>query len=99
MPDRMTTRETIETEDLWQVPTYRKLPIAVTRGEGARVWDADGDSYLDFYGGHCVALLGHAHPDVARAIADQAGELLFYSNFVYSPVRARAAAARARTGL
>jgi acetylornithine/succinyldiaminopimelate/putrescine aminotransferase len=92
----MNTRETIELEDRWQVPTYRKLPIAVIRGEGAWVWDADGDRYLDFYGGHCVALLGHAHPAITEAIAAQAGELLFYSNFVYSPVRARAASALAR---
>lgn len=92
----MDTRKTIELEDRWQVPTYRKRPIAVSRGEGARVWDADGDRYLDFYGGHCVALLGHAHPAITEALARQAGELLFYSNFVYSPVRARAASALAR---
>lgn len=91
----MNTRETIALEDQCQIPTYRKLPIAVQRGEGCWVWDADGDRYLDFYGGHCVALLGHAHPAVTAALQAQASELLFYSNAVYSPVRARAASALA----
>lgn len=87
----MDTRTTIEIEDRYQLTTYKKLPIAVERGEGAWVWDADGRRYLDYYGGHCVALLGHSHPGVTRAIQRQAGEMLFYSNYVYSPVRARAA--------
>lgn len=92
----MDTRETILLEDRYQLTTYKKLKIAVQRGESCWVWDADGNEYLDFYGGHCVALLGHSHPGVTRAIQAQAAELLFYSNFVYSPVRARAAERLAR---
>ncbi len=61
------------------------------RGEGVTVWDTEGNSYLDLYGGHCVALLGHCPPRVVEAIRRQAGELLFYSNAMYSPVRAEAA--------
>jgi acetylornithine/succinyldiaminopimelate/putrescine aminotransferase len=57
------------------------------------VWDAGGRSYLDLYGGHAVASTGHSHPRVVRAIAAQAEELLFYSNVVELPVRARAAEA------
>ena len=82
-------------EDAVTLPTYAKPPVALVRGEGTRVWDADGQEYLDFYGGHCVALLGHCPPRVVEAVRRQAGELLFYSNAVYSPVRARAAAALA----
>ena len=82
-------------EDAVTLPTYAKPPVALVRGEGTRVWDTEGREYLDFYGGHCVALLGHCPPRVVEAIRQQAGELLFYSNAVYSPVRARAAAALA----
>jgi len=80
-------------EDAVTLPTYAKPPIALVRGEGTRVWDAEGREFLDFYGGHCVALLGHCPPRVVEAIRQQAGELLFYSNAVYSPVRAEAAQA------
>lgn len=80
-------------EDAWTLPTYAKPPVALVRGENATVWDADGRAYLDLYGGHCVALLGHCPPRVVEAVRRQAGELLFYSNAVYSPVRAEAARA------
>ena len=82
-------------EDAVTLPTYAKPPVALVRGEGTRVWDAEGRAYLDFYGGHCVALLGHCPPRVVEAIRQQAGRLLFYSNAVYSPVRAEAAQALA----
>lgn len=87
----MTTQETIHLEDAHQIPTYSKMPVALERGEGCYVWDADGRKYLDFYGGHCVALLGHCPPRVVEAVQDQAARLVFYSNAAYSPVRARAA--------
>ncbi|MEM9664898.1 MAG: aminotransferase class III-fold pyridoxal phosphate-dependent enzyme, partial [Bacteroidota bacterium] len=78
-------------EDTFQLPTYNKMPMALVRGEGCTVWDADGRAYLDFYGGHCVTILGHCPPRVVAAIQEQASQLLFYSNVVYSPVRAEAA--------
>ncbi len=86
----MTTPEIIAQEDRFQIPTYTKMPIAIERGEGSYVWDAEGRRYLDFYGGHCVALLGHSPARVVEAIRRQAEHILFYSNAVYSPVRARA---------
>lgn len=76
-----------------ELPTYTRWPLALVRGEGSTVWDASGKSYLDLYGGHAVAATGHCHPEVVRAIREQAGELLFYSNVVALPVRARAAEA------
>ena len=88
----MTTQAIIEQEEAFQIPTYGKLPLALVRGEGSYVWDADGNRYLDFYGGHCVTLLGHCPPRVVDAIQAQVGQLIFYSNVVYSPVRAKAAA-------
>ena len=74
-----------------ELPTYTRWPITLVRGAASTVWDADGKSYLDLYGGHAVAATGHAHPEVARAIAEQAGTLLFYSNIVAVPVRTKAA--------
>jgi acetylornithine aminotransferase/acetylornithine/N-succinyldiaminopimelate aminotransferase len=87
----MTTDEIIETEDRLEIPTYDKMPMALVRGEGPYVWDAEGTRYLDFYGGHCVSLLGHCHPAVVEAVQAQAEQLIFYSNVAHSPVRARAA--------
>ncbi len=87
----MTTQEAIELEDRFQIPTYSKMPVVLTRGEGSFVWDADGRKLLDLYGGHCVALLGHNPPRVVEALKKQADQLLFYSNAVYSTTRARAA--------
>jgi len=88
----MTTAEVIRLEDEFTIPTYRKFSIALVRGKGAHVWDAEGNRYLDFYGGHCVTLLGHCPPRVVEAVRKQTSNLLFYSNVVYSDVRARAAA-------
>jgi acetylornithine aminotransferase/acetylornithine/N-succinyldiaminopimelate aminotransferase len=87
----MTTDETIATEQALEIPTYSKFPMALARGEGRYVWDTDGTRYLDFYGGHCVSILGHCPPAVVEAVQDQAQRLLFYSNVAHSPVRAEAA--------
>lgn len=87
----MTTDEIVDLENELEIPTYSKMPMALVEGEGAYVWDADGNRYLDFYGGHCVALLGHSPSPVVEAIQEQAETLLFYSNVAHSPVRARAA--------
>jgi len=78
-------------EDTYQLKTYAKFPIALTRGEGAYVFDSSGKRYLDFYGGHCVTVTGHCHPHVVQAIKDQAEKLIFYSNIVYNDTRAAAA--------
>ncbi|MGH9399229.1 MAG: aspartate aminotransferase family protein [Thermoanaerobaculia bacterium] len=76
-----------------ELATYSRWPIALLRGQGSTVWDEDGKSYLDLYGGHAVCATGHCHPKVADAIAAQARELIFYSNVVRLPVRTRAAEA------
>jgi acetylornithine/succinyldiaminopimelate/putrescine aminotransferase len=76
-----------------ELTTYTRWPIALVRGEGSTVWDVSGKSYLDLYGGHAVAATGHCHPEIVRAIREQGGRLLFYSNVVALPVRAQAAEA------
>jgi acetylornithine/succinyldiaminopimelate/putrescine aminotransferase len=87
----MNFKEIQQLEDRLQVETYKKMPIAVERGEGAWVWTSDGEKYLDLYGGHAVCATGHSHPDVVKAIREQADKVLFYSNLVYSETRAKAA--------
>lgn len=60
--------------------TYKRLPVTFTRGEGALLWDTDGKTYLDGLSGIAVCNLGHAHPDVTRALCEQAGQLVHTSN-------------------
>ncbi len=78
-------------EDRYVLPTYAKLPFALVRGSRNEVFDDSGRRYLDLYGGHAVAVIGHSHPRWVEAISRQAGELGFYSNICYHPLRARAA--------
>ena len=78
-------------EDTYQVATYKKMGIAVERGQGSWVWTSEDEKYLDLYGGHAVCATGHCHPHVVEAIREQAGRVLFYSNLVYSEIRGRAA--------
>jgi len=81
----------VATEDQFQLATYKKMPIAAERGEGVWIYTSESEKYLDLYGGHAVAGTGHCHPHVVKAIREQAGNLIFYSNLVYSSARARAA--------
>ena len=78
-------------EDRYQLATYKKMPIVAESGSGVWLYAADGQKYLDLYGGHAVAGTGHSHPHVVAALREQADKLLFYSNLVYSAARARAA--------
>jgi predicted acetylornithine/succinylornithine family transaminase len=72
--------------------TYARQPVAFVRGEGSRLWDSEGREYLDFLGGLAVTSLGHAHPEVADALAEQARTLLHVSNLYYNDVQPRLAA-------
>jgi predicted acetylornithine/succinylornithine family transaminase len=72
--------------------TYPAQPVTFVRGEGSRLWDADGRSYLDFLSGLAVTSLGHSHPVVADAICEQARTLLHVSN-LYGTVPQRDVAA------
>ncbi|MGY4707616.1 aspartate aminotransferase family protein [Candidatus Bipolaricaulota sp. J31] len=75
-------------ETMYESGFYRKRPIALVRGEGARVWDAEGREYIDCIGGHGVAIVGHANPHVAEAIAAQARRLLVCPGSFCNDVRA-----------
>ena len=89
----MTTKfaEIAAREEEYQLATYKKFPFAPVRGEGCWVETSEGERFLDLYGGHAVCATGHCHPRVVETLREQAGRLLFYSNVVYSDVRADAA--------
>ena len=65
--------------------TYNPLPVAFARGEGVWLWDVNGKRYLDALAGIAVSGLGHAHPKLVKAIADQASRLIHTSNLVRVP--------------
>jgi acetylornithine aminotransferase len=68
------------------MPNYGVPPVALARGEGCRVWDTDGNAYLDLIGGIAVSALGHAHPALVEAVSAQVGTLAHTSNlFVHEP--------------
>ena len=69
--------------DKYVARTYARIPIALVRGKGTRVWDADGKEYLDFLAGIAVNSLGHCHPAILRAIREQSKKLLHVSNLYH----------------
>ena len=73
------------------MPTYARLPVAFVRGEGSYLYDAEGNAYLDALTGIAVCGLGHAHPKVGAALAEQAGTLLHTSNLYRIPSQERLA--------
>ncbi len=72
----MNTQEIIDIENRHGAGVYAKQPLVFVRGSGATLWDAEGNAYLDCASGHGVANLGHAHPKVAAALAEQANTLI-----------------------
>jgi acetylornithine aminotransferase/acetylornithine/N-succinyldiaminopimelate aminotransferase len=66
------------------IGTYSRFPAAMVRGEGCRLWDADGREYIDFLSGIAVCSLGHCHPAVTEAVCSQAGKLMHVSNLFYT---------------
>jgi acetylornithine aminotransferase len=73
------------------MPTYGVPPVALVRGEGATVWDADGRAYLDLLGGIAVSVLGHAHPALVDAVRRQVATLAHVSNLYVHPTAVRLA--------
>ena len=79
----MNNRDVVKLTDKYIAQTYARYPMALVRGKGARVWDADGKEYLDFLAGIAVNSLGHCHPAVVRAIQQQSRKLLHVSNLYH----------------
>lgn len=84
---RLSNAQWGEAHDACLTPNYGPRRLALVRGAGSRVWDADGREYLDFLTGISVNNLGHCHPRVTRAIQEQAGTLVHVSNLYYIPVQ------------
>jgi len=74
------------------MPTYGRLPIALSYGRGCWVWDTQGKKYLDALGGIAVNTLGHAHPKLVPALTDQIGKLIHSSNYYLVPLQEQLAA-------
>ena len=72
--------------------TYRRAPVALVRGRGSWVWDADGKRYLDLFPGFGAGALGHCHPRVVAAVRTQVGRLIHVSNAYFNPLQAELAA-------
>jgi predicted acetylornithine/succinylornithine family transaminase len=73
-----------ELERSWVIASYARLPVAFVRGHGARLWDDEGNEYLDFLCGVSVTNTGHCHPHVVAAVREQVGSLMHVSNLFYS---------------
>jgi acetylornithine/N-succinyldiaminopimelate aminotransferase len=76
----MKLAELQELEARWVMQTYPRTPVEFVRGEGARLWDSDGNQYLDFLAGISVCSVGHCHPAVVAAVREQVGTLTHTSN-------------------
>ncbi|HWT19202.1 MAG TPA: aspartate aminotransferase family protein, partial [Variovorax sp.] len=72
--------------------TYGRLPIALSHGQGCRVWDTAGKAYLDGLGGIAVNTLGHNHPELVPALQDQVSKLIHSSNYYHVPGQEQLAA-------
>jgi acetylornithine/N-succinyldiaminopimelate aminotransferase len=81
------------------IGTYARNPVQFVRGDGARLWDEDGEEYLDFLAGISVLNVGHCHPRVVDAVREQAGRLTHATNLYYTAGAMRLSAALAQSSL
>jgi predicted acetylornithine/succinylornithine family transaminase len=78
-------------EERYLMRTYKRAPVEFVRGEGALLWDAEGNEYLDFLAGISVCSVGHCNPEVVEAVREQAGRLMHTSNLFYTEPMVRLA--------
>jgi len=84
IPNAPTPAFAVEQFDHYVMKTYARFPIALTKGEGCRVWDAEGREYLDFVAGIATCTLGHAHPAMVETVTQQIQTLHHISNLYYN---------------
>jgi predicted acetylornithine/succinylornithine family transaminase len=87
----MTNQEIIDLNAKYLCTTYARFPVAFVRGQGCRLWDADGKEYLDFFASLAVMNLGQCHPAVVKAVYDQVSTLTHISNLHHTIPQARLA--------
>jgi predicted acetylornithine/succinylornithine family transaminase len=95
----VTLTELQELEAAHAVPTYVRNPVEFVRGEGARLWDADGNEYLDFLAGISVLNVGHCHPRIVETVRAQVGRLTHVTNLYYTEPALRLSARLAESSL
>lgn len=84
----MNTQTIIQLEEKYMVNVYFRYPVAIVRGSGAILWDAEGKRYIDLMGGYGVAIVGHSHPKVVEAVKAQLDKLMICHPSLYNDVRA-----------
>jgi acetylornithine/N-succinyldiaminopimelate aminotransferase len=95
----MSLAELQELERTSVIGSYARMPVEFVRGEGTRLWDEQGNEYLDFLSGISVTNLGHCHPRVVEAVREQLGRLMHVSNLFYTEPAMRLASALSRSSL
>jgi acetylornithine/N-succinyldiaminopimelate aminotransferase len=95
----MTLAELQEIERTSMISNYARFPVEFVRGEGARLWDSEGNEYLDFLCGISVTNVGHCHPRVVEAVREQAGRLMHAGNLFYTEPAMRLADRLSRASL
>jgi len=83
------TKQYLETDADHYLQVFKRYPLVLEKGNGAKVWDTDGKTYIDLLAGIAVNSLGHAHPKLVKAISEQAAELMHVSNFFLSKPQAQ----------
>ena len=83
------TKQYLETDAEHYLQVFKRYPLVLEKGKGAKVWDTEGKTYIDLLAGIAVNSLGHAHPKLVKAISEQAAELLHVSNFFLSKPQAQ----------
>jgi acetylornithine/N-succinyldiaminopimelate aminotransferase len=87
----MKEKELIDLADKYIMNTYKRFPLVLVKGSGAKVWDVNGKEYLDFVAGIAVCNLGHSHPQVIAAVKEQLAKLTHVSNLYYTEPQAQLA--------
>src|SRR5438067_4140364 len=80
----VTKRDWVALEHKYYQGTFKRQPVTFVRGQGTRVWDSDGKSYLDLVAGIAVNVLGHCHPAIIKAVQQQVTQLVHVSNLYYN---------------
>jgi acetylornithine/N-succinyldiaminopimelate aminotransferase len=88
-----------ELERRYAIATYIRQPVQFVRGQGVRLWDAEGQEYLDFLAGISVLNVGHCHPQVVQAVRDQVGRLTHVTNLYYTEPALRLSQALSESSL
>src|SRR5438132_3190901 len=89
----MNTPETIELFKRYVIGNYKRYPVALVRGEGSTIWDAEGNRYLDFFPGWGCDLIGHCPPRVVKAVQEQVARLIHVPNTWYTEAQGQLAKA------